>query len=41
MMTSPWPRSARIAFMLTFDFDAESALSTSSHWLARERDTKR
>jgi peptidoglycan/xylan/chitin deacetylase (PgdA/CDA1 family) len=29
-MTSPWPRGARIAVMLTFDFDAESG------WLSRD-----
>lgn len=30
MASSPWPRGARIAVMLTFDFDAESL------WLARD-----
>src|SRR5262249_60301852 len=29
-MTSPWPNGARVAVMLTFDFDAESG------WLARD-----
>src|SRR5947207_14111753 len=29
-MTSPWPNGARVAVMLTFDFDAESG------WLSRD-----
>jgi hypothetical protein len=35
MPSSPWPGAARVAVMLTFDFDARSL------WLARERDVRR
>ena len=34
-MSSPWPRHARCAVMLTFDFDAEAG------WLSRDPDVAR